>query len=143
MFAELLCHRVGCNPAQLTKLEMLLLENLILEEIYRDIQAIIKANKQFYCKLIRSEAELEDDMLEKEVLLYVIHDLMNGGDYTLAGLALYTHTHEDVLFDIVTGQNANPSFVLSRRLFVLHRFVKPEYYDAIVQKVIASFVKQP
>jgi len=141
LFAATFCHSIHFKLSKLDQLEIELLENLIFEEVYQHIQTVIKAEKQAYCKLIHAKSELEDDMLEKGILVYLINDLINSGDYTLQGVANYTHTPEDVLIDICIGKNTSPSYILLRRIVLLHRFVRPAFYDGILKKIAAECIK--
>ena len=74
--------------------------------------------------------------METNFLRHVIHDILSTEEYSLSGLAYYTRTPEDVLYDIATGKNTDPSASILRKIIELHRTIRPELYRVIIQKII-------
>ena len=51
------------------------------------------------------------------------------------GIAYYVQMPEDVIYELVTGLNKNPSLELSRKIVELHKSVRIELYQAVLEKV--------
>ena len=60
----------------------------------------------------------------------------------MEGIAYYTQATTDVIFDIVSGRNPAPSFVLLHRILKLHRTVRPNLYNEIMKKIIKKKEKE-
>lgn len=76
----------------------------------------------------------------EDVKQEVIRDILSTEEYSLSGIASHTHIPEEVLSDIVSGMNPNPTFELSRKLFELHMTVRRDLYDKIVRKIISEYI---
>ena len=65
----------------------------------------------------------------------MINDILLSEEYTLPGIACYTQMPEDVVNDIATGLNTNPSVKFIRRIIELHRIVRRDLYAQIMKKI--------
>ncbi len=74
-------------------------------------------------------------MIEANFVRFVINDILASEEYTLGGIAFYTRTPEDALYDVATGININPSLSLTRKIVELHRSVKPTLYQNLMRKI--------
>ena len=83
----------------------------------------------------------ENTMLESNLMRQLINDILSSETYDIRGIAYYTDTPEDVIHDVVMGNNQNPSLLLTRRLIDLHRSVRPEIYRAIADKIKSNFTE--
>jgi hypothetical protein len=81
---------------------------------------------------------MEKTMLEEQLARNIVSDIISSGEYASEGIAYYTQTHEDVIFEIYAGRNTNPSSILLRKIIELHRLVRPGLYKNIMKKVIAA-----
>ena len=81
---------------------------------------------------------MENIMLEANFIRCVINDILLTNEYTLQGIAYYTQTPEDVIYDIAVGNNQSPSFPLSRKIIEIHRTIKPDLYRNILKKIIIT-----
>jgi hypothetical protein len=70
----------------------------------------------------------EKDMLDTNMLYRIVLDLVNRG-YTLHGIASDLHLPEDVVFDIISKVNTNPSIETGIKLVKLHRQVCNDVYE--------------
>jgi len=82
---------------------------------------------------------MENMMIEAEFLRCVINDILSTEEYSLTGIAQHTDTPEDVVHEVITGNNRNPSFAFSRRIIELHRTVRPDVYQAIMKKIAGKY----
>jgi hypothetical protein len=76
---------------------------------------------------------MENKMLDANLLALIIKDILATEEYDLKGIAYYTKCHEDVLHEVVTGCNINPSAMLVRNIIELHRSVRAELYIKIIK----------
>ena len=79
-------------------------------------------------------------MLDINLPQEVINDILSTEEYLLSGIATHTRIPEDVLSDIASGMNTNPTFESSRKLFELHMMVRRDLYDAIIRKIISEYL---
>ena len=133
---EPLCQILGINPRKFTKEENLILEAKLFSHVYEELKEIIKTQYKDYFQLMNFTKDREDTMIEAEFLRCVIKDILSTEEYSLRGIAHYTDTPEDVVHEVIAGNNNNPSFVFSRRIIELHLSVRPEIYRAIMRKIM-------
>jgi hypothetical protein len=105
---KLLCQSVGVNPQELSKEENLMLEHILFAHVCEELKDVFKSQYKNYFRIIK---------------------------YTLSGIACYTQTPEDVILEIVTGRNFDPSASLLRKIVELHRSIRPELYREIIKKL--------
>jgi len=80
-------------------------------------------------------------MLESELVRCIINDILSTEEYSLTGIAFYTRKPEDVIFEIASGNNTDPSASLLRKIIELHRSVRPSLYQQIIKKIIAENIE--
>ena len=80
---------------------------------------------------------MENIMLEECLIKYIINDILSTEEYSLSGIAYYTNSPEDVIYEIAMGNNTNPSLFLSKKIIELHRSVRPYLYHELIKKVVA------
>ena len=136
---EPLCQMLGINSNELSKEENLILEAKLFTHVYEELKEIIKTQYKDYFQLMKFNKDMENKMIETEFLRCVINDILSTEEYSLPGIACYTNTPEDVIQEVIIGNNNNPSFVLSRRIIELHRTVRPDVYRAIIKKIIENY----
>ena len=79
--------------------------------------------------------EMEDTMLDTDFIRLVINDILSTNEQTLEGIAHYINIHEDILHEIISGRNTNPSAIILQRTIDLHRSVRTEFYRGIINKI--------
>lgn len=119
-------------------------ENLFLEiELFMQLCSELKAHFQQqykdYFKLLKLDINAEEKMLETNFLRYIINDILRTEQYSLAGIALYTDTSEDVICDLISGLNTRPSLPLSKKVIELHRSVRPVLYNEMMKRIINQY----
>lgn len=133
---ELLFNLLEKDPSKLSKTELLILEAELFLHLYAELKKYFQSHYQNYFRLMKFNTEMEEDMLEANFIRLVINDILSTEEYSLIGIAAYVHVPEEVLFDLVSGQNTSPSLMLSRKIIALHRTVRPNLYGEIMRKVI-------
>lgn len=129
----------GTLPRKLSKLEKTILSAEFVVRICKEFKKKIKNDYKEYFRTINFPAELEEAMLDASYLRFVIKDILLTGEYTLAGIAYYTRTPEDVVYEIAAGCNTRPSALFLERIIELHQSVKPEFYQALLQKIVSDY----
>jgi hypothetical protein len=130
-----LCTLLGINPQHLSKPELILIEADLFVRICAELQSIMQEQNKPYFRMIKTDIEKENTMLESNIAQCLIKDILTTEEYTLAGIACYTDTPEEAVYDIAAGCNNHPTFSLARRVIELHRTVRPSLYAAIAQKI--------
>jgi len=135
---ELLCHLAGINPSRFSKEEMFIIEAELFTRLYDKLKEIFKTQYKHYFKAIKLHTEMEDTIMEINFMRCVINDILSTDEYTLSGIAYYTQTPEEVVYDVATGRNTNPSSSFFRKIIELHRSVRRDLYAEIMKKVAAE-----
>jgi hypothetical protein len=135
---ELLCHLMGINPSNLSFQENLILEAELFIRICEELKGVFKTENREDPYLLYFHKE--NTMLEVRFLRYVINDILLTGEYSIEGIAVYTHIPEDLISDVVSGKNQTPSFELSRKIIELHRSVRPDLYKEVVKKITVDYL---
>ncbi len=130
-----LCQMLGINFKELSRNENLILEAKLFTHICEELKEIIRAHYKDYFELMKFNEDKENMMIEAEFLRCVINDILSTEEYSLLGIAQYTDTPEDVVQEVITGNNSNPSFAFSRRIIELHCSVRPDVYQGIMKKI--------
>ncbi len=73
-------------------------------------------------------------MIDDTFLKCIVNDLLE--EYSIPGLAGYADIPEDIVYELATGQNTNPSLKCVRKLIELHRQARPLLYTNIVRKIV-------
>jgi len=134
--AKLLCQTLDVNPHVLSKEENLVLEADLFTRICEELKAIFKVKYKDYFRVLKLNTEMENTMMESNFVRCVINDILSTEEYSLPGVAYYTRTPEDVIFEIASGKNTDPSALLLRKIIELHRSIRPELYREIMNKIV-------
>jgi len=137
---EPLCHLVGISPTKLTKEENIILEVELFTRICEELKEGFKAKYKDYFRIMKCSAEMENAMMEASFVRCVINDILSTEEYTLDGIACYTQTPEEVVYELAMGWNTSPSAVLLRKIVELHRSVRRDLYDAMMKKISATIL---
>lgn len=134
--ANLLWHLEGVNSSLLSNEEMFLLEAELFMRICEELKRVFIIQYKNYFRIMKFNAEMENAMMEAYYVRCVINDILSTEEYSLPGIAYYTHKPEDVIFDVATGKNTDPSSSLLRKIIELHRTVRPNLYREIMKKIL-------
>lgn len=131
---ELLCHIIGVNPHELSKEENLILEAELLAYLCNELKKLFKNQFKDYFRLMKYNSNMEDSVIDENFIRCIINDILSTETYTLPGIAFYTQTPEDIIYEIVTGKNTSPSLFLSRKIIELHKSIRRDLYKEILSK---------
>jgi hypothetical protein len=137
---EPLCRLIGVTSSMLNKEETILIEAELFIRICEELKKLFRERYRNYFRLMRFTLEKENIMLEAKFAQLIIKDILSTDDYDLRGIAHYTHSHEEVVEEVVTGRNTNPSAAFLRRLIDLHRLVRCDLYHVIIKKIATQFL---
>jgi len=133
---ELLCHFMGIDSKQLTKEENLILEAELYARISHEIRESYRSQHEDYFYLVKYNIEMENTMMELNFIRWLIDDILQSEAYTLAGIAYYTQTPEEVIQDLLIGNKVSSVIIFTRKLIELHKSIKPDVYRNIIKKII-------
>ena len=132
---QMFCDLFRINTRQFSRNEKYILEALLISWICEEIKESFRAQYKNYFAIMNFTKEMENTMLEENLLQFIINDLIVTKTYTPEGIAYYTATHEDVIHEIISGKNTNPSEKVLRRVIALHRVVRRDFYQSILRKL--------
>lgn len=132
---EPLCHLAGINFHNLLKEERFILEADLFVYLHEELKETIKQQQKDYFRLLKINPKKENSMIEPNLIRCIINDILSTEEYSLPGIAYYTDFPEDIIFDIATGRNTNPSLLLAVKIIALHRSVRPKLYQGIFKKI--------
>lgn len=118
----------GVSPSIFSKEEIYLLEVDLFTRICEELKEFYKTQHKDYFRIIKLNAEMENAIMETKFISSIINDIVLTREYSLKGVACYTHSTEDVIFEVASGKNSNPSSMLLRKIIELHRTVRPNLY---------------
>jgi hypothetical protein len=128
-------HFLDIHFQGLSKQEMLILEAELFTRIYEELKEIIKEQNKEYFRLMKFNIEKESTMIEENFIRYIINDILSTEEYNLPGIAYYTDTPEEVIYEVASGSNIRPTLLLARKIIALHRSVRPNLYRDIMNKI--------
>jgi len=137
---EFLCQIVGVKPHQLSRKENIILEADLFARVCEEIKEFFKAQYRGYFRLIKCNAEMENVVMESVYVRHVINDILSTEEYTLSGIACYTQTPEEVVYEVAMGLNTNPSSAFLRKIIELHRSIRPDLYREIIRKITTEYL---
>jgi hypothetical protein len=140
--SEPLCQIVGINSNKLSREENYIIEVELFVRVCEEIKALFKSQHKDYFRLMKLTAEKESAMLDGILIRHVINDILLTEEYSMEGIACYTHTPEEVICDVAAGKNIAPSLPLSRKIIELHRSVRPNLYREVMKKITAEYLTQ-
>lgn len=130
---------IGIKTLNLSKEENILLEIELFSRICEELKEVFRQQNKQYFQIMKFNTEMENTMLESKYIRFIIQDILSTNEYSLEGIAHYTHTHEDVLYELYTELNIQPSATLLRKIIELHRTVRRELYESIAKKIALEY----
>lgn len=131
---------IGINPKLFSKEELLIIEADLLAHVYNQVKELFRDQQKEYFKLMKFTTEMENTMLDANYPRFIINDILLTEEYTLAGIACYTQTPEDIIYEIATGCNTRPCAIFLQKLIELHRSVRYELYQSIIKKIADIYI---
>ena len=130
----------GFGNNELSRMEFIFLEAKLFVMIYGELKEMMRKNMKNYFQLMNFSITEEDHMLETNFIRAIINDILLTQEYNVSGVALYTNTPEDVIYDLASGRNSNPTLLISQKIINLHRSVRPILYEDIMNKIRAGIL---
>ena len=131
---EPLCLLLGINPKKLSKEKRLFLEADFFARIYKKLEDEFRKQHRNYFDLFKMSLYQENAIVEETFSPSFIKRMLSSANYTLEGVARYTHIPEEVLKDIQEGKNHHPSVLLFRRIIELDRTERREFYQNLIKE---------
>src|SRR3990167_10636420 len=97
---------------------------------------------QLFCTLFQNKIEFnknistEDYVMDSKIIQFLIQGIVETGEYTLEGIALYTHIPFDVIYDAACGINNQFSITPWVRVIDLYMQVKPDITKILIDKLL-------
>jgi hypothetical protein len=120
----------------LNKYEKKILEVILFCRIYKTIIEIFKNLYKDYFVLIKNQFNREDETMDIRFLQLIIKDILISGEYTLEGIANVLHIPLDVIVEIASGINENPSLNIALKILNLHQAVRKDFYVNIIDMIL-------
>ncbi|MBV9576815.1 MAG: hypothetical protein JO149_09350 [Gammaproteobacteria bacterium] len=140
---ESLCHLLSINlKNKFSKKETVILEAALLLGICKEIKESLREQYKDYFNLIKLTMEMENVMLDANYICFAIDDILLSEEYTLAGIAYYTQTPEEVIYEIMLGLHTRPSAYFLQKIIELHSKVKRDLYKEIMKKIIELYLSE-
>ncbi len=136
---EFLCRIIGVNPARLSKEENVILEAVLFCSLCDYLKDRFEHEFISDFSLMNDNSNRDEMMMEASFIRFIIHDLIRSGEYTMAGIAVYTNIPEEVVYEIAIGKNISPSLYVSRKIIELHKTVRLDLYQEIMRKISADY----
>src|SRR5579871_3524885 len=106
---ESLYFLIGNSSSKFSRKEIFILEAELFFRLYDELKNFFKIQYKNYFRLMKFNWEMEEVMLEDNFARCVINDILATEEYTLPGIAYYTRTPEEVVYEVAIGRNTNPS----------------------------------
>ncbi|MBX3709683.1 MAG: hypothetical protein KIT56_06760 [Gammaproteobacteria bacterium] len=119
----------------------IIIEAEIFIRIYQELAEIFKMHYKDYFSIMKFDFDRERDMIDDNFIKLIINDLVLSEAYSLEGIAYHIREPEDVIYEIVSGNNTNPSLKLSRKIIELHRSFRSDLYREIISKFVTEHMK--
>jgi hypothetical protein len=97
---------------------------------------------QLFCKLFQNKMRNDNDFpmecyaMDSKIIQFLIQGIVETGEYTLEGIALYTHIPFDVIYDAACGINNQFSITPWVRVVDLYMQVKPDITKILIDKLL-------
>lgn len=124
------------NSRSLNKGEEILLETELLRLIYEKLFSLFQLHLKPYCRIMKYDKDKEQKMIDENIMRLIINDIVTSNEYSLQGIACYTETPEDIIYEIASGANKSPSLQISQKIISLHRTVRSKLYDHLLKQII-------
>jgi len=128
------------NSQNFSKEEAFLLEAKLFVRLYQELIEIFREEHSEYFHTLKFTSKMEKYMLESNFIRLIIRDILSTENYTLDGIAYYTHIHEDIITEFASGLNIEPSANSLLKILELHISVREELYNSIMKKLALEFL---
>lgn len=142
--ANLYCRNISAEETVLEKA----IPTLILKFSVKNERKILKAFllgrlHQLFCELFQNkmqcnqnDSSMECYAMDSKIIQLLIQGIVETGEYTLEGIALYTRIPFDVIYDAACGINNQFSITPWARVVDLYIQVKPDIAQVLIDKLL-------
>src|SRR5689334_19600414 len=123
------------EPDRYSKSEQIFIEAGFFFRVCAELKEVFRKQYHEYFRLMKFNIKMENAMLDAEFICLLIKDILSTNEYSLQGIAYYIDIHEDVIYDILTGRNSDPSATILQKIIDLHYSVRTEFYREIIKKI--------
>ncbi len=131
---------MGISACKLSKEEVYILEAHLFFMVCNELKIFFREQYKNYFRILKFTLEKENCMLETDFFRLILKDILSSEEYSLEGIAYYAYTHVDILQEIYSGRNTNPSANLLRRVIEIHHSVRRDLYNMIMKKVVSQYL---
>lgn len=139
---ESFCQFLGVNPQTFSLSENIILEAELFDRVCDYLKEVYREQYKDYFRLMKFTTKMENTMLDENYIRFAINDILATEEYSVQGIAYHTRIPEEVICDVISGVNTQPSLPLSRQIIHLHRSVKPDLYREIMKKMLLTYVNE-
>src|SRR3990167_2241620 len=127
---------IGINSNQLSKEEYFLLEAELIVRLCNELKEFFRKKYKSYFHLMKFSETMEDSMLETNLVRLITNDILSTEEYDLNGIAYYADTPGEVIQEMIDVRNTRPSAIFLLRIINIHRSVRRDLYDEMINKII-------
>jgi hypothetical protein len=136
---EPFCTLIGIDHRKISKAEFIVLEAELFLCICNFLKEYFRVQFSYYDRIMNFTLMMEEEMLETNFAKLILNDILLTNEYTIEGIANYTGIHSDIIHDVITGVNVNPSVQVVKRAIDLHRKVRNELYQGIMKQLLDKY----
>ncbi|HSW94167.1 MAG TPA: hypothetical protein VLJ15_07440 [Gammaproteobacteria bacterium] len=109
-----------------------MLKAILLGQLYQLLSGLFRNKIQFD----ENNSSMECYAMDGKIIQLLIQSIVETGEYSLEGIALYTHIPFDVIYDAACGVNNQLSVTLWARVVDLFMKVKPDVAQILIDKLL-------
>ena len=98
---------------------------------------------QLFCKLFQNKILRDNNdpfmecyIMDSKIIQFLIQGIIETGEYTLEGIAIYTHIPFDIIYDAACGINKQFSITPWVKVVDLYMQVKPDITKILIDKLL-------
>ncbi|OGT58632.1 MAG: hypothetical protein A3F43_01490 [Gammaproteobacteria bacterium RIFCSPHIGHO2_12_FULL_42_10] len=111
------------------------LQTLLIEMFYKDIQTDFPANASSSCYL-HYHPITEHYFMDNKIIQLVIRGILEGGEYSLSGIAYYTRIPFDIVLDAACGNSHDLSITAWTRIVDMYMRAKPGVSKMLLERLL-------
>src|SRR3990167_955441 len=115
-----------------TKNERKILKAILISRVHQLLSEIFQEKIQ-----CADDSTMECYAMDNQVIKLLIQSIVETEEYTLEGIARYTHIPFDVIYDAACGINSQLSVTPWSRVVDLYLQVKPDVSQILMEKLFA------
>jgi hypothetical protein len=114
------------------KNERKILKAFLIASLYKVLGELFKDQMKFKDENFSMECHIMDS----KIIQFLLHEIVETGEYTLEGIAYYTHIPFDVIYEAACGINNQFSATPWAKVVDLYMQVKPDTTKILIEKLL-------